>query len=323
MRSLGWRLVFIIFASLIIATINFFLLHLVPGDLVDVIAGTSGASSPEYVSQLRAQFGLDKPLLDQYLIYLNNLLHLNLGYSYRYNMSVRVLLLSRLGPTALLVGTALLVAIIFGSLLGVLASTKVNTWIDNIISSFSLAAFAAPLFWTGLMAIVLFSVNLGILPFNGFESVASTKVGWARLIDILKHLILPSGTLALFFLATYVKLTRATMLEVLSSDYITTALAKGLPRRVIVWKHAYPNARLPVITMIGLQMGALVGGSVLIETVFGWPGLGRLAFESVFQRDLNVLLGILFMSSLAVLVANLIVDICYVVLDPRIEKLPG
>lgn len=310
-------------ACVAIASINFFLLHLVPGDIVDVIAGTSGASSPDYLHHLRVQFGLDKSLGQQYIIYITNLFHLDLGYSYRYSMSVRDLLLSRLGPTALLISVALIIAIIAGIFLGALAAMKVNSWVDNCISSISLIAFAAPLFWTGLMAIVLFSAQLGWLPFNGFESVASTKTGFARIMDITRHLILPSGTLALFFLATYVKLMRAAMLEVLNEDYITTAVAKGLRLRSIVWKHAYPNARLPVVTMIGLQMGALVGGSVLIETVFGWPGLGRLAFEAVFQRDLNVLLGILFLSSVVVLVSNLLVDLSYTVLDPRIEKLPG
>lgn len=304
---------------LAIAIANFMLLKLVPGDVADVIAGEAGSASPEYMADLRARFGLDKSFGEQLWLYVTKLIQLDLGFSFRHNMPVRDLILDRLGPTVLLMGGAVLISVVLGVVLGVLSASRVNGWLDNIVSTLALVSFATPVFWSGLMAIVVFSVWLGWLPSGGYQTIGSSLTGWEKALDIGKHMLMPVSALSLFFLATYTRLMRASMLEVLSQDFITTARAKGLSERVVVFKHALRNALLPLITMIGLQMGALVGGSVLVETVFGWPGLGRLAFEAVFQRDLNVLLGILFVSSLVVLLANILVDIAYVIIDPRIE----
>lgn len=304
---------------LAIAVTNFALLKLVPGDVADVIAGEAGSATPEYMADLRSRFGLDQSFLEQLWLYVTKLIQLDLGHSFRHNMPVGDLILDRLGPTMLLMGAAILISVVLGVIFGVLSASKVNGWIDNIVSVVALVSFATPVFWSGLMAIVVFSVWLGWLPSGGIETIGASHSGWARVADIGKHMVMPVGALSLFFLATYTRLMRASMLEVLGQDFITTARAKGLSERVVVFKHALRNALLPLVTMIGLQMGTLVGGSVLVETVFGWPGLGRLAFESVFQRDLNVLLGILFISSLVVLVTNILVDIVYVVVDPRIE----
>lgn len=313
------RTVQTVLSVLAIAVTNFALLKLVPGDVADVIAGEAGSATPEYMADLRSRFGLDQSFMEQLWLYVTKLIQLDLGHSFRHNMPVGELILDRLGPTMLLMGAAILISVVLGVIFGVLSASKVNGWVDNIVSVVALVSFATPVFWSGLMAIVVFSVWLGWLPSGGLETIGAGHTGWAKALDIGRHMVMPVGALSLFFLATYTRLMRASMLEVLGQDFITTARAKGLSERVVVFKHALRNALLPLVTMIGLQMGTLVGGSVLVETVFGWPGLGRLAFESVFQRDLNVLLGILFISSLVVLVTNILVDIVYVMVDPRIE----
>jgi peptide/nickel transport system permease protein len=224
-----------------------------------------------------------------------------------------------MGPTLLLMVTSLTIAVTAGVLLGVLAALNLNTWRDTAISIFALVSYATPLFWAGLMLIVLFSIRLDWLPTSGMETVAAFYEGWARAIDIARHLVLPAVTLSLFYLAVYTRLMRASMLEQAGMDYVVTARAKGLTERRIVWRHILRNAMLPVVTIAGVQVGALIGGSVIVESVFAWPGLGTLAFESLFARDLNLLLGIFLISSLLVVVVNLFVDVLYAVLDPRIE----
>lgn len=318
-RSLGLRTVQTAVSVVAIAVANFSLLKLVPGDVADVIAGESGSATPEYMADLRSRFGLDQSFLEQLWLYVTKLIRLDLGYSFRHNMPVGDLIFDRLGPSLLLMGSAILISVTLGVLFGVLSASRVNGWFDNIVSVVVLVSFATPVFWSGLMAIVFFSVWLGWFPSGGFQTIGGSYVGWAKVLDIGRHMVMPVAALSLFFMATYTRLMRASMLEVLGQDFITTARAKGLSEKVVVFKHALRNALLPLITMIGLQMGTLVGGSVLVETVFGWPGLGRLAFEAVFQRDLNVLLGILFISSMVVLVSNILVDIAYVIIDPRIE----
>ena len=213
----------------------------------------------------------------------------------------------------------ILLAVGFGVLLGLLAAMRLNTWKDAVITVFALITYATPLFWVGLMMIVVFSLKLGWLPTSGMENVAAFYEGWDRVKDIAVHLILPTITLSLFYLALYTRMMRASMLEQYGQDYVVTARAKGLTERRITFVHVLRNALLPVVTMAGVQVGALIGGSVIVESVFAWPGLGMLAFESLFARDLNLLLGIFMLSSILVIVVNLIVDIIYCFLDPRIE----
>lgn len=214
---------------------------------------------------------------------------------------------------------AIALAFSLGVLFGVVASRHVNRWPDRLISVGALLAYATPIFWIGLMMILLFSVNLGWLPSNGMETIGAGYAGWDRFIDVARHLVLPSLTLSLFYMALYTRLMRASMLEVYGLDYVTVARAKGVSEAAIAWRHVLRNALLPMVTMLGLQVGSLLGGSVLVETVFGWPGLGRLAFESVFQRDYNLLLGVLLLSSVMVVIVNILVDLLYAFLDPRIE----
>lgn len=302
-----------------IATANFFLLHLAPGDPVTVLAGESGAATPQYIAQLRAQFGLDLPLYQQYLKYLLNLFSFDLGYSFRHGTSNATLILTRLGPTLLLMLSAIGLAIGLGVLAGVYAATRKGSIGEAVVMLFSVVAYATPVFWAGLMLIVVFAIHLRWLPTSGMITIGGDASGVGYLADIARHLVLPAVTLSLFYMALYARLMRASMIETLHLDYVITAEAKGLRRSRIVWKHVFRNAILPIVTMAGIQLGSLLGGSVIVESVFGWPGLGLLAFDALFARDLNLLLGVLFLSSALVVCANIVVDILYAALDPRIR----
>ena len=319
LRLVGQRLLKAIPLLLAIVICNFVLLKLAPGDAAEVLAGEAGAGTAEYLAELRARFGLDQPVYKQLWHYVVKLVTLDLGFSFRHNQTVLSLILDRLPATLLLMFSGMGLAVIIGATLGVLASQRVNQLRDNIISVFAILSFSVPVFWLGLMLIVVFSVNLGWLPAGGMETMASGKQGVARLLDILRHMVMPVTTLGLFYVALYTRVMRASMLEVFNQDYVTTARAKGLSERRITFRHVFRNALLPMVTLVGVQFGTLLGGSVLVETVFSWPGLGRLAFEAVFQRDINLLLGILLMCSVLVVLSNILVDVMYSQLDPRIR----
>lgn len=302
-----------------IVILNFLMLQLAPGDAAEVLAGEAGAATPEYMAQLRQRFGLDQPVWLQLLIYIKNILTLDLGYSFRHNMPVLDLILNRVGPTLLLMGTTLVLSVGVGVLLGLIAATGVNSWRDNVISVLAVVSYATPLFWAGLMLIVVFSLNLRWFPVTGMEDVVAFHSGWARVRDIAHHLVLPALTLSLFYLALYTRLMRAAMLEQAGMDYVTTARAKGLGERRITLRHVLRNAVLPVVTMAGIQVGSMLGGAIVVESVFAWPGMGLLAFQSLFARDYNLLLGIFFLSACLVVIVNLLVDLIYTMLDPRIQ----
>ena len=318
-RYIGRRLVQAVPTILVIVTINFLLVHLAPGNAADVLAGESGSATPQYMAYLRHQFGLDQPLYVQYLDYLKNVVTLELGYSFREGMAVRDLILQRLGPTLLLMGTTIVLSIGVGMLLGLVAAGRPNSLRDSAISIFALVAYATPLFWVGLMFILLFSIELGWLPTSGMTNIAAFYTGWRKVADVARHLVLPALTLSLFYMALYVRLMRSSMLEQSGMDYVVTARSKGLTERAITWRHVLRNACLPMVTMSGVQVGNLLGGSVVVETVFGWPGIGLLAFRALFARDLNLLLGIFFVAACLVIAVNIIVDVIYSVLDPRIR----
>ena len=304
---------------LVIVCLNFALLQMAPGDAADVLAGEAGSATPEYMAQLRQKFGLDQPIHVQLVVYLKQVLTFDLGHSFRHGMPVSELIISRLGPTLLLMVTVFLAAVLFGALLGSIAARNINRWQDGLISVLTVLAYATPVFWAGLMLIVVFSIKLGWFPTSGMQEIAAFHVGWERVLDIAHHLVLPAATLTMFYLALYTRLMRASALEQSSMDYVVTARAKGLTERQIARRHVFRNALLPVVTMAGVQAGALLGGAVVVETVFAWPGLGLLAYESLFARDLNLLLGIFFICACLVVVVNLVVDIVYSMLDPRIE----
>lgn len=306
----------IIFA---IVVVNFFLIRLAPGDAAQVLAGESGAASEQYMQQIRQQFGLDQPLYVQFFSYMKNILVFDLGYSFRHGRGVASLIFERLGATALLMGASMLISVSVGILLGAIAAIKDRTIIGNLIVIFAIVSYATPLFWVGLILIIVFSINLAWFPTSGIAAVGTALTNWRYGLDVAHHLVLPAVALSCFYMALYTRLMRASMLETLQMDFINTARAKGLADRKIVLRHALRNAILPVLTMAGVQVSSMLGGSVIIESVFGWPGLGLLAFESLFARDLNLLLGIFFLSSILVVVTNALVDVIYTIVDPRIE----
>ncbi|MEI8324953.1 MAG: ABC transporter permease [Betaproteobacteria bacterium] len=305
---------------LAVVVLNFVLMHAAPGDPVQTIAGASGGMSPELMAELRAQYGLDQPLPVQLGVYLGKVLHGDLGYSYFFNLPVAALIAERVPATLLLVLSSVLCAFLLGTALGVLSSRKPNGMLSQLITLLSLLGFAAPVFWLGIMLVILFASVLPILPVAGMRSVDASGGGWRDLLDIGYHLILPTFTLSLVYLAQYSRLARSSMLEVLGSDFIRTARAKGLSERVVLYKHALRNALLPVVTVLGLQFGNVLAGAILVETVFNWPGLGRLAFESVLRRDYPTILGALLFSSMVVVVMNLVTDLAYRLIDPRIRS---
>lgn len=318
LQFVGQRVIKAIIVLLAIVVLNFCLIRAAPGDPAVVMAGEAGATDEQFVRDLRERFGLDQPLPVQLYLYMQGIVTFDLGFSFRQQMPVSTLIFQRLPATLLLTGSAFAISLALGLLLGSLAARRSGTWSDSAITTLALLFYATPLFWIALMAILLFSVTLDWLPSFGYETVGAGYTGLARVLDIASHLIMPAFTLGLFFMAVYARMTRASMLEVSGLDFVKTARAKGLDESVIQRRHILRNALLPVVTLAGLQAGSLVGGAVLTETVFAWPGIGRLMYESLLQRDYNLLLGVFVVSSAMVLVFNLITDLVYRVVDPRI-----
>lgn len=306
----------LLFAVLVLC---FLLMHLAPGDVADTIAQNSGGLDSEVMDQIRKDYGLDLPLWQQLLKYLARVVVLDLGHSFYYNQPVTDLIFEKLPATLLLVVSAQIVSITLGVFLGVLASSKPNGVTSHFVTVLSLLGYAAPVFWTGIMLIILFASIIPIFPIGNMVDVSVEREGFAYIIDVLHHLVLPTLTLSSIFLALYSRLARASMLDVLGSDYIRTAQAKGLSDFQVTFKHALRNALLPVVTTAGLVFSSLMSGAVLVEAVFSWPGLGTLAVQSIIARDTPTILGILFFSSLVVIVANLLTDFVYRIIDPRIN----
>lgn len=307
---------------LAVVVLNFVLVHAAPGDPVETIAGVSGGMSPELMAELRAQYGLDKPLPVQLGVYLGKVMTGDLGYSYFFNLPVVSLIGERVPATLLLVASAVMLAFVVGTTLGVLSSPKPNGLLSQFITVLSMVGFAAPVFWMGIMLVILFASVFHVLPVSGMRAADSSGGGLTDIrdvLDVLWHLVLPALTLSLVYLAQYSRLARSSMLDVLGSDFVRTARAKGLADRVVLYKHALRNALLPVVTVLGLQFGNVMAGAILVETVFNWPGLGRLAFESVLRRDYPTILGVLLFSSIVVIVMNLLIDLAYRLIDPRIK----
>lgn len=302
-----------------ILILNFFLLRLTPGDAADALAGEAGAATVETLAALKSKFGLDLPVLEQLGGYLSNLAHFSLGLSPRYNQPVAELIAARLPNTLSLMGLALVFALVIGITLGALMASFAGRPTDRVLSVVVLLFYSIPSFWIGLMLIVLFSVKLGWLPTGGAETIGANLTGWEAVLDRARYQILPALSLALFYVAIYARLTRDDMIEVRTQDHVRTARAKGLSPFAVTRDHVLRNALIPVTTMAGIHLAGLMGGAVVVETVFSWPGLGRLAYEAVMGRDFHVLLGILLLSSLLVVAVNAAIDILQAWLDPRIE----
>lgn len=304
---------------LAVIVLNFTILRLAPGDPALVLAGEQGAADAAFVDQIRKDFGLDRSIPEQLGIYIKSLGTLDLGLSFRERRPIATIIGERLPATLLLTLTALILSLSIGIPLGAWAARRPHGMVDVTLTTISTAFFAMPLFWTGLLAIILFSVWLNWLPSYGMVTVGAPLQGFAAVLDLIKHLTLPAVTLALFYISIYLRITRAAVLDVMGSDYVRTARAIGLPAGRIWREHILRNALLPVITFASLQAGHLIGGSIVIETVFAWPGIGRLAFDALMQRDYNLLLSVFFVSSVVVMAFNFLADVLYVLVDPRIE----
>ena len=317
---LSRRLAYGLLLMLGVVILNFLLIRLAPGDPAVVIAGEMGGATEEMLESIREDYGLNKPVLTQLWIYISGVATGNLGESFFFNQPVSSLIAARVGPTILLVISAQIISIVLGVFLGVIAARKPNGVMSAFVSVFATIGYAVPVFWTGIMLIILFASAIPIFPVEGMQSVKLRDAPvLTQVLDVAHHLVLPAFTLAIISLAQYARLSRASMLEVLGSDYIRTARAKGSPERSVLFKHALRNAALPILTVAGLQFGNLISGALLVETVFNWPGMGRLAFESILRRDYPTIMGVLFFASAMVVVANILTDISYRWADPRLR----
>ncbi len=303
-----------------VLVLNFALMSLAPGDIADTIAGEMGGADEEMLAEIRTRYGLDQPYLVQLWRYLSGVARLDLGYSYFYNTPVTTLIMEKLPATLLLVFSAQILALVLGTYLGVIAAKKPNGPVDLIVTFLSLFGFAAPVFWTGILLIILLVSIFPLFPIGGIVDV-TVEGGWlVKTLDLLHHLVLPMVTLASIFIALYSRLARASMQEVLGADYIRTARAKGVSERSVLYRHALRNALGPVVTVAGLQFSAVISGAVVVETVFSWPGLGSLALQSIVARDTPTIMGILFFSALVVIVFNILTDATLRLIDPRIKS---
>lgn len=297
---------------LLMSVIVFVLIRMVPGDPIDVMYGSEGMDQARRAA-LSRELGLDQPIPIQYVKWLLRALRGDLGRSYRAQMPVLQLIAQRLPATLLLSASALLFSLIIAIPLGVIAAVKRNTWADFGAMGFAITGISLPNFWSGIMLVLIFAVSLKWLPSIGYVPFTKDPV------DSLRHLILPTITLGLALAGTTTRLTRSSLLEELGKDYVRTARGKGLHERTVLLGHALRNALIPTVTMIGLQLGFLIGGAVVVETVFAWSGIGLLVVDSIFARDYPVVQGVVLVIAVLVVLINLAVDVVYTVLDPRIR----
>ena len=304
-----------------VIVLNFLLLQLAPGDVVDSMLAEGGGGDPVLAAKLRAAYGLDQPIYVQLFKYLGQVLSGDLGYSFYYDDTVSTLILGHLPTTLMLTLSALILAVTIGTLFGVYAAVKPRGLFSNFVTIFSLLGYATPVFWLGMIILLVFALYLPLFPAFGIRSIPEPEHLFDRILDLINHLVLPTFTLAILYLANYSRLSRASMLDVLGADYIRTARTKGLSEFKVIFKHALKNAALPVVTMAGLQLGHIFSGAVLVETVFSLPGLGPLLYESIMRRDYPVILGVLFGAASTTIVANIITDLVYKRMDPRIQSI--
>jgi peptide/nickel transport system permease protein len=316
LRYLLRRLVWAIVISVLAVILTFLLIHLAPGDPIGILAGER--STRDFQDQLRQQLGLDQPLPVQLIRYLGRLAHADLGYSFTYQAPVIDVIGSRVGPTLLLMGVSLLVATVLGVWLGVQTAVGKRSPAWNLVTVLSLVGYSMPAFWLGQLLILVLGVWFGWFPILGMTGRIGAT-GLAYVTDVAWHLVLPALTLIVIEIALISRLTRAAMLDVLEQDFVVAARGKGLGQQRIIYRHALRNALIPVVTVLGLELGWIVAGFVVIETAFSWPGLGRLTFDAINARDYPVITGLFIVVTFSVVVANLLTDIVYVAIDPRIR----
>jgi peptide/nickel transport system permease protein len=318
-RIVTRRLIQVLPLLLGVIVLNFTLIQFAPGTLLDIMSADQQVSDPVLIERMRVLYGMDQPAIVQLGRYIWSVLTLDFGFSYRQNAPVFDVIMMHLPATILLMLASIAIALVIGVTAGVVAAVKVNTIWDNLISLGAVFFFAAPTFWLGIMLTILFSVKLGWLPVGGMRTVGGEGGLISDTLDVARHLALPALSLGLFYSAMYARVMRASMLEVFRLDFVRTARSKGLTGTAVVVRHVLRNALLPVVTLLGLQLGTVVGGSVVVEAVFSWPGIGSLMLDSVMSRNYPMVLGVLVLSSLVVAVSNAAVDIAYFKLDPRIR----
>ena len=316
-RFLIRRLIQSLILILILMLVNFLLIHLAPGDPVHLLAGQSG--DEKYFEFIRAKFGLNQSLTRQLWIYLTSVLRGDLGYSLGYQQPVLGVIIARIPATLLLTISAVLISSVAGVVLGVEAARRENSWADRSINTFALVGYSVPSFSVGHLLLIVFALRLGLFPTQNLSSATQELTGLAYGLDVLSHLVLPVTTLAIVYVAQIMRLTRTSMLNVLGENFVIAARAKGLSEGRVLYGHALRNALLPIVTVVGHDFGMLLSGAVLVETVFAWPGLGRLMLDALAMRDYPVLMGLFLMISVSVIVVNFIVDMTYSALDPRIR----
>jgi peptide/nickel transport system permease protein len=316
-RMIAARLGQLVPVTLVVIVLNFLLIHLAPGDISILLAGET--PDPAYLQLVRERYGLDQPFLVQLWRYLVQVGSGDLGLSFRTREPVLGEILERVPATLLLVGTSLGLSVVLGTLIGTLIARRPGSAVDTGVGVLAVMLFSIPVFWFGLMLILLFAVQVPILPAMGMVSVAGPREGLGRALDIASHMVLPVLALMTVSLGQYIRLARTSVAEVMGESYITTARAIGFSERRILTHHALRNALLPVVTVLGLQLGLVLTGAVLTETVFAWPGLGRLIYDAILARDTPVIMGAFIVMSVTVAAASLLTDILYAAIDPRVS----
>ena len=322
-RLVGRRVLSALPVMAVVVLLTFFLLEHASGDAVDAYLVSLGGADADLKDSLRVQYGLDQSALARLWLYLSSLLRLDLGWSLAFDRPVSALILERLPNTLLLMGSATLLSFGLGAGLGFIAGLRPGGLVDRLLSVVSLALNAMPGFWLSLVLVLAFSVKLRWFPSSGLETIASDKQGLSRAVDIARHMTLPVISLGLIYLALFLRVMRSAMAQIWPLDFVTFATSKGLSSARIALRHVARNAALPLLTVLGLQAARMLGGSVVIESVFAIPGFGRLAQEAVSGRDAPLLMGIILVSAIFVIAVNLVVDLLYAILDPRIGAQEG
>ena len=316
-RYLLLRVLQLVPVTLVVIVLNFLLVHMAPGDVSIVLAGDS--ADPAYLATIRERYGLDRPFIEQLWRYLVQVGSGDLGVSFRSREPVFAEIMSRVPATLLLVGTSLAISVVLGTLIGAWIARRPGSALDSGVSALAVALFSMPVFWLGLMLVLLFAVQFQVLPAMGMSSVDGPREGFGRWLDVAQHMVLPVLSLTTVSLGQYIRLSRSAVAEVLGESYITTVRAIGFPERTVLMHYALRNALLPVVTVLGLQLGLVLTGAVLTETVFSWPGLGRLIYDAILARDTPVIMGSFIVMCVTVALASLATDLVYAALDPRVK----
>lgn len=316
-RHVTARLLYTPFLIMLIMMLTFLIVQSAPGDPVMYLVSGLEHAPPGFIEAKRAELGLDKPIYERMIIYIRDIFTGNFGYSFIYGSAVSEVILAKLKNTLILTVTALLIEVLAGTVLGIIAARRRYSVVDAAISVSALAFWSMPFFWMAILAILMFAFYIPIFPIGGMITPGTT--GMNAYPDIAWHLFLPATVLGLGRLGLYTRMTRASILEVMHQDYILTAWSKGCDERTVLFKHALRNALLPLVTLLGLRMGNLFMGAVLVEIVFGWPGMGTLIYDAIFTRDYAIVQLSFLMISIVTVLANLGADIVYAIVDPRIR----